>query len=245
MSATALDPTTLEPRGHVAGRAGAGSPSPSQLAAQPADRFLLEPAAWQNYILISDGVGERRVRVTFDGRRVEIMAVSALHEFWKKYFSMLFEVLCKEAGLRFRPFGSMTIRRPELERGFEPDDCYYIRRVNQVRGKIDLDPNFDPAPDFAIEIEISRSMLDRLAILAAVGVLEVWRFDGARLTVMLLGSDGSYSEADESALFPRLALAEFAAFAVQRATEDFTDTELALKEWLRTGSCLRVGNAPV
>lgn len=49
----------------------------------------------------------------------------------------------------------------------------------------------DPPPDLAIEIDITSSSLDRLAIYASLGITEVWRFDGDRLTIYVL-EDGYY-----------------------------------------------------
>jgi hypothetical protein len=38
-----------------------------------------------------------------------------------------------------RSFGSTTFRREDLDRGFEPDGCFYIQNVGRIRGKKELD----------------------------------------------------------------------------------------------------------
>ena len=45
----------------------------------------------------------------------------------------------------------------------------------------DIDLEVDPPPDLAIEIEITRSALDRIGIYGALRVPELWRFNGRTL----------------------------------------------------------------
>ena len=52
-----------------------------------------------------------------------------------------------------------------------------------------------------IEIDTSRSSLDRFPIFANIGVLEVWRYDGTCLTIFTLRA-GTYQEVAASAVFP-------------------------------------------
>ena len=60
----------------------------------------------------------------------------------------------------------------------------------EVRGKMTRDPNVDPPPDLALEIEISRSALKRMRIYAGLRVPEVWRFNGEILQIHVLQPDG-------------------------------------------------------
>lgn len=55
----------------------------------------------------------------------------------------------------------MTFRRELKQRGLEPDECYWVEHEPQVRGKDEWDPEVDPPPDIAIEVEVSRSILER------------------------------------------------------------------------------------
>ena len=55
----------------------------------------------------------------------------------------------------------------------------------------------DPPPDLAIEIEISRSVLDRIALYAAVGVRELWRFS-SRLPPLFAPGLYRYRSVEES-----------------------------------------------
>ena len=64
-----------------------------------------------------------------------------------------------------------THKREDLDRGAEPDQCYWLgENARRMAGKRRLDLALDPPPDLAIEVDITRSSLDRLPIFAALGV---------------------------------------------------------------------------
>jgi hypothetical protein len=52
-----------------------------------------------------------------------------------------------------------------------------------------------------IEIDITSPSLNKFPILAAIDVLEVWRFDGAQIGLFRL-SEGKYVKVDESITLP-------------------------------------------
>ena len=70
-----------------------------------------------------------------------------------------------ELGVRKQCCGKMTIRREDLEFGFEPDNCYYIQNLKKViRKKGELNFRLDPPPDLAVEVEKSRSSSSKMLI---------------------------------------------------------------------------------
>ena len=81
-----------------------------------------------------------------------------------------------------------------------------------MRGKRQVDLSTDPPPDLAIEIEISRSALGRMAIYASLGIPEVWRFDGESLQVHVLQDGGTYLEVPTSRCLPQLPVQEIVPF---------------------------------
>ena len=76
---------------------------------------------------------------------------------------------------------STIFRRDDLQCGFEADESFYIQHEAVVRGKTEIDLAIDPPPDLVVEVEHTRSAINKLALLAAIGVPEVWRYDGQRL----------------------------------------------------------------
>ena len=170
------------------------------------DQRLVMPGDWDFYNRLLDARGENhpRLKITYNCGRLELMTVSNEHERCKKLLARIIEFLSYTTGGEIVCSGQMTIKRADLDRGFEPDECYYIQHAEQVREIRNLDFDRDPPPDLAIEIEISRSLADRLDVYAAVGVPEVWRFDGETLKVLHLQTDGTYRENAASLAFPKL-----------------------------------------
>jgi hypothetical protein len=91
--------------------------------------------------------------------------------------------------------------------------------------------SIDPPPDLVIEIEISRSVLDRMEIYVALGVPEVWRCDGRTLTVEILADDG-YVESDRSPTFPNIPLAGIVDHLNLRTQTDETSIVRAFRGWV-------------
>jgi Uma2 family endonuclease len=88
-------------------------------------------------------------------------------------------------------------KRPEIDRGIEADNSYYLNPTKIATALAALsrgsnDVNDYPNPDLAIEVDISAPEADRAGIYAAMGVAEVWYFDGRRLKIDRLDEKGQY-----------------------------------------------------
>jgi Uma2 family endonuclease len=103
----------------------------------------------------------------------------------------------------------------------------------QIRGRTDIDLENDPPPDLVMEVEISRSVVARVPILAALKVPEVWRWDGQTLRVMLLNESGQYAAASASQALPFVPLAEVARFMKLDPAESETQHTKAFRVWVR------------
>jgi Uma2 family endonuclease len=203
----------------------------------PDQRVVFEQADWDTYeylLGVREEYRRRAVRITYDRGRLELMTVSAPHERWKKLLTMFLEFAAVEGGQPMVCCGGATVRRESLRRGCEPDGWYYLGptavRMVAVR---ELDFTRDPPPDLAVEIEVSRSLLDRLGIYAAFGIREVWRFDGERLDVMRLHPDGVYMPYPSSQFFPALPLPELARFLSLGGTVDDGTLVRQFRDWFR------------
>jgi Uma2 family endonuclease len=117
----------------------------------------------------------------------------------------------------------------------EPDKCYYFGpNVRGVRGMKEFDPAVHPAPDLAIEIDITQRSVRRQPIYALLGVPEPWRFDRSRLTVLLLSKDRKYKSATKSRAFPFLPMRVFEAFVRRMIDEDQMTVQLEFEAWVKT-----------
>ena len=178
-------------------------------------------------------LGDRPIRLTYDRGDLEFMAPSFNHERCAGRLGRLVETLAEELDIDILAGRSTTFKRKDLERGLEPDECFYIRNEPLIRGKKELDLLHDPPPDLAIEVDISRSFLDRQGIYASLAVPEIWRFDDEALTVYRLRPDGDYEPAPQSTSFPLLPLAEVAGLLHQ--TDPVSDTAMVrfFRAWIR------------
>ena len=197
--------------------------------------LLLHNVSWEFYERFLEAIGDRRLRVTYDGENLEIMNVSRRHERTKKLLGRLIETLTYELNIPMSSGGSMTFQRKDLKRGLEPDECYWIANEKKVRVKRDLDFRKDPPPDLAIEVEISRGILDRQAIYERLGVPELWKFDGETLTVLRLRGNGTkkYAPATKSLCFPFLPVQELVRFLTIDENKSETEHMQAFVRWIR------------
>ena len=163
---------------------------------------ILNNIRWETYqYLVQDSEEQPNKRLTYDRGILEIMTPLPEHEVYKKLIDRFVLVMVEEMNKEMRSLGSCTWSRQDLKQGLEPDECYYINHEEAVRGKLNIDLNFDPPPDLAIEIDITSSSLNRMSIYEAFGVAEVWRFDGQFLSIYQL-VDGIYQMSDKSGVFP-------------------------------------------
>jgi Uma2 family endonuclease len=170
----------------------------------PEQRVVLRAVGWEGYETILALVGDGHTRLTYDRGDLELMSPSMDHEFLKTRVARLIEALTEELDIPCEGAGSTTWRKRLKECGLEPDECYYLANSGRVIGRKKIDLTIDPPPDLAIEIEISRSALDRMGIYAALGVPEVWRLDGETLRIARLQPDGTYTEVATSPGLPAL-----------------------------------------
>ncbi len=196
-------------------------------------RFLFRDADWELYQGFLTLMGDRPVRLTYDRGVMELTTLSFGHENYAELLGTFIGVITDELDRPRQSGGSTTFNRKDLDRGLEPDKCYYLDHEPQVRGKDEIDLDVDPPPDLAVEVDISRSSLNRMAIYAAMRVPEVWRFDGEQLDVFRLSAAGQYVQQARSGHFPQLDVAQIAAFLLMRGSMDETKLVRAFRKWVQ------------
>ena len=126
-------------------------------------------------------------------------------------------MLAEELGIEIKSAGSTTLKLKSANRGIEPDNCYYIQNEIAFRGKQTLDLTTDLPPDLAIEIDITSSSINKLAIYSALGIPEIWRYNGRVLQFYQL-VENQYLEREFSCAFPLVSAAEMSEFIEQSKT---------------------------
>jgi Uma2 family endonuclease len=206
----------------------------------PEQRIVLWGVDWEVYETMLKLVGDRPIRLTYDRGDLELMSPSHDQERYKRLLGRWIETLTLELGLPCDAAGSTTWRKPLEDRGLEPDEGYYLANAERVVGRR-IDLSVDPPPDLAIEVEISRSALNRMGIYAALGVPEVWRFDGEALRVEQLQADGTYREVAASPGLPFLPTEEVVRWLRLAETMGQTPWLRQFREWVRAELAPRFG----
>ena len=80
---------------------------------------------------------------------------------------------------------------------------------------------------------MSRRLLDRIGIYAALGVPELWRYDGEHLRVFSLGEDGQYHPCDRSPTFPAVPLEKIEQFVAESRGAEETSWAREVRAWVR------------
>lgn len=196
-------------------------------------RVLLQNVSWQLFEYLLAELGEvRACRLAYDQGMLEIMSPLMPHESSNRLIERLIIVLVEELNLNVKSVGSMTCKREELGRGAEPDSSYYIQNELLVRSKEEIDLNQDLPPDLVLEVEYSKSVLNKLQLYAAIGVPEFWRYDGSNLRIYQLEA-GQYVHCENSPTFAPIRTSEIPRFLQQSKQIGEMGVKKAFRAWVK------------
>ena len=205
-----------------------------QPANQSTQQVTLNGVSWQTYQALLNDLGDHRSsRLVYDQGILEIIMPSELHEIINRLLDRIVTALTEELGMKIRAYGSTTLEREDLVRGVEPDSCYYIQSVEQLRAK-KLNLQTDPPPDLAIEVDITSSSKRRFGLYQQLQIPEVWRYTRSQGITIYQFCDGKYQEREFSPTFPMISGAVLAQFLQLSGTEDDNEVIRALRRSLRT-----------
>lgn len=195
---------------------------------------VLRDVSWRTYESLLEDLADRSSpRLTYDRGTLEIMSPTKQHEKFNRALALLVDTACDELGLDVESLGSTTFRREDLQRGFEPDSCFYFANAGLIRSREKIDLSVDPPPELVIEIDITSSSLPKDSIYANLGVPEVWRYDGRTLRIGRLEA-GDYIEFPESVALPVLTVEALTRFVELSKTAKRPELLRAFREWMRT-----------
>ena len=182
---------------------------------------------WESYKQLDDKREHQPgTRFTFSEGVLQIMSVGFTHERLNRRLAMLVGLLAESGEVDFEPAGETTFRREDLEKGFQPDSCFYFTCLDELRAKEDVNLDVDPPPDLILEIDITSSSLNRLPLFAAVGVPEVWRYEKGAIKIYQLHG-GIYDESPVSQWFPTVNAEQLAGWLA-------TSTTMPHFKWVQT-----------
>lgn len=196
------------------------------------DHLIISGVPWRIYLQLLRLFDDRHLRITYDQGALEIMTLSAKHEYLKRLLGHLVEALIDELGWNMICLGSLTLKRSKLQRGLEPDECYWIQHEAVLKDPEDYNIHRDPPPDLVIEIDITHPSLDRLPIYAGFRVPEVWRYDGSTLYFHVL-TGTEYAVNSHSLAFPFLAVTDVARYVELRTQVSEVHLVRQFRAWVR------------
>jgi Uma2 family endonuclease len=165
----------------------------------PDTYITLSGIDWATFEGIADRT--RGGRITYHNGELEIMSPSIRHEDFGDCLRELVSVLIEFLGIEYIPVGSTTWKTRKKNAGKEADSSFYFEPAKlpavvalKTRGEKDITKY--PAPDLVIEIDMRPPSKDRLAIIAKIGAVELWEFDGKAARIRRLGPKQSYVDVD-------------------------------------------------
>ena len=197
-------------------------------------RTVLENISWQTFkSMLTDMGSERKNRLAYDNGILEIMSPYKAHENPNRLIEGFIVVMCEELGLEINRTGSTTLTRDDLEKGGEPDSSYYIQNESLVRNKEKIDLSKDPPPDLVLEVEYSRSAVNKLTLYASMSIPEFWRYNGSLLRIYTL-SGKQYSEVESSPTFTKVPVKEIAQFIQAAKKNGEIATTRDFRTWVKS-----------
>lgn len=201
----------------------------------PENRVILNHLSWETFQQMLLELGETRSsRLAYDQGMLEIMTPLGEHEHSKCLIDDFVRIMADELDLNIKKMGSLTLKKEGIKKGVEPDACYSLKNEPLVRHKQDIQLDVDPAPDLVLEIDMSSSSLNKFPIYAALGIAEIWRYNGRELISLILNHENqNYKISPYSLAFPWLELAQIPPFIQQSLRDGETKTLKDFRLWVR------------
>ncbi len=195
---------------------------------------IFHDVGWDEYEHLLDQVGESRgLRISYIDGTLQVMSPSAKHESYVRFLEKLSAVISLRLRINILSFGSSTMKKQKARQGLEPDACFYVQTAALIGNRMQFDFATDPPPDIAVEIDIHHGSIYKFPIYAALGVPEIWQFDGQQPTIHQLAQD-TYIVTETSRALPLLTNHVLTEFLTGLRDEGEFQTILAFDRWLQT-----------
>jgi len=176
--------------------------------------------------------GRPGYRLAYDRGRLEIMSPSFRHDRADRFLGSLIPILARAYGLPMVPGGTVTLRRKRKQKGIEGDEVFWLANAPKVFAATTLKLSIHPPPDLAIEVDVSRSSLNRLSLYAAMGVPEVWRLENEALMFYGLSQGPKLQPIAASMSFPAVTPGDLEGFLSKARCSDHIAVLNEFEEWI-------------
>src|SRR5438128_1931197 len=114
------------------------------------------------------------------------------------------------------------------------EDYEHLLDADRIIGRRKIDPNVDPPPDIAVEIDTTNESLSKFPIYSTLRVPEIWRYHCRHGRMVLYELRGeSYAEIPASRSFPMLTGAVIADVIEQSKTQGHKAALSAFRRWVK------------
>jgi Uma2 family endonuclease len=195
---------------------------------------IFHGVSWDEYEELLAQVGEAAgLRISYDDGILKVMTLSAEHEKYTRFIENLVGAIRLRLRIEILSFGSATMKKSKRRKGNEPDCCFYVQTAAVLGNKIKLDFAIDPPPDIAVEIDVHHDLKEKFTIYAALGVPEIWRFDGQKLFIHLWQED-RYVEDETSRALTMLTSSVLTEYLRRMREDGEFKAIIAFDEWLQS-----------
>lgn len=184
----------------------------------PGSAMILTGLTWKTYEALLQDLGDNRpTRIAYDQGVLEIRMPGEPHEIVNRLLAKIITMLAMELGMEANDFGSTTLNRETIDRGVEPDTCFYIQNAERGQG-METKTSESLPPDLALEVDIASSSASKMSIYRAMEVPEIWLYRRQVLSIQWL-QDGQYTDAVNSRAFPMVSVDQLNQWIELRKTE--------------------------
>ncbi|MGH9426911.1 MAG: Uma2 family endonuclease [Terriglobia bacterium] len=206
----------------------------------PGSKLTFYEIDWEQYEELLGQLGDApSLRISYDNGRLDIMSPSSKHERLKNLLHGLLLILGDELDQEVLSFGSATLKVEPKRKGVEADDCFYVQQASQIGEKDQLDLRSDPPPDLVLEIDVTHESSGKFPIYAALGVPEIWRYDGSKFSLWQLTGQ-TYVSVSRSLAFPILTAEDLAEFLSRSQTHGRKQARQHFRAWVRAARSNKV-----
>ena len=196
--------------------------------------LILHDISWETYEQLLEIFAERSTpRMTYYQGTLELMVPLPEHERYSWTLGRLIVALSEEIGIEIIGLKSSTWRSEPKKAGNEADECFYIQNEALMRGKLTIDLKNDPPPDLAVEMDLTSSSINKMAVYAELKVPEVWIWKKAKLIINILNDTG-YVESETSLAFGSFPVKELAQFMHLDSEKGENARIREFREWVRS-----------
>ena len=201
----------------------------------PEDAIVIfNGATWEEYEELLDQVGEAGgLRISYNDGTLKVMSLSVEHETCVRFIERLIGAITIRLRINIISTGSATIRKQRKKKGNEPDASFYVQTASAIGNRLDIDFAVDPPPDLVVEVDIHHDSTDNDSIYAALGVPEIWRYDGWTASILRL-QGANYVEAETSLALQMITPAILTEYLTRLREEGEFAAIIAFDEWLQS-----------